>query len=96
VLLVHEDEFLYNLSKYIFRLNNSAGHHAIVGISKTRTLTDGRKVSELKTPGQQVYLTGLDFPVFLSWIWLKRDGKRVQRFIISTKSMKAKTITRVI
>jgi hypothetical protein len=76
------------------RDNNSAGHHGIVGISKTRTLTDGRKVSELKTPGQQVYLTGLDFPVFLSWVWLKRDGKRVQRFIISTKPMKAKTITR--
>ncbi|NEQ88961.1 MAG: hypothetical protein F6K26_56505 [Moorea sp. SIO2I5] len=67
-------------------------HHAIVGISKTRTLTvrvawpfgHGRKVSEIKTRGQQVYLKGLDFPVFLSWVWLKRDGKKVQRFVIST------------
>ena len=38
-------------------------------------MTDGRKVSEIKTRGQQVYLNGLDIPVFLSWVWLKRDGK---------------------
>ncbi|NEO82312.1 transposase [Moorena sp. SIO4G3] len=69
-------------------------HHAIVGISKNRTLTDGRKVSEIKTRGQQVYLKGLDFPVFLSWVWLKRDGKKVQRFVISTKPMKGETIAR--
>ena len=69
-------------------------HHAIVGIPKTRTLTDGRKVYEIKTRGQQVYLNGLDIPVFLSWVWLKRDGKRVQRFVISTKQMKGKTIAR--
>ncbi len=53
---------------------NSFKHHAILGISNTRTLTDGRKVSEIKTRGQQVYLNGLDIPVFLSWVWLKRDG----------------------
>jgi hypothetical protein len=41
-----------------------------------------------------VYLNGLDIPVFLSWVWLKRDGKRVQRFVISTKPMKGKTIAR--
>ncbi|AOX02965.1 hypothetical protein BJP34_29140 [Moorena producens PAL-8-15-08-1] len=54
----------------------------------------GRKVSQIKTRGQQVYLKGLDFSVFLSWVWLKRDGKRVQRFVISTKAMKGKTIAR--
>jgi hypothetical protein len=75
----------------IRRRNNS---HALVGISKTRKLQDGRKVSEVKTRGQQVYLNGLDIPVFLSWVWLKRDDKRVQRFIISTKPMKGKTIAR--
>lgn len=73
---------------------NSFGHHAIVGIAKTRKLTDGRKVSEIKTKGQQVYLKNLGFPVYLSWVWLKRNGKRVQRFVISTKPMKAQTITR--
>ncbi|MDJ0647410.1 MAG: transposase [Xenococcaceae cyanobacterium MO_188.B19] len=30
----------------------------------------------------------------MSWVWLKRDGKRVQRFVISTKPMKGKTIAR--
>ncbi|MCU0532636.1 MAG: transposase [Hydrococcus sp. Prado102] len=73
---------------------NSFKHHAILGIANTRTLTDGRKVSELKNRGQQVYLTGLNFPVYLSWVWLKRDGKRIQRFVISTKPMKGQTITR--
>ena len=65
---------------------DSFNHHGIFGIAKTRTLQDGRKVSEVKTRGQQVSLNGLDIPVFLSWVWLKRDGKRVQRFVISTLS----------
>jgi len=73
---------------------NSFKSHAILGIANTRTLTDGRKVFEIKTRGQQVYLTGLDWPVYLSWVWLKRDGKRIQRFVISTKPMKGKTISR--
>lgn len=73
---------------------DSFNHHGILGIAKTRTLEDGRKVSEIKTRGQQVYLNGLNIPVFLSWVWLKRDGKRVQRFVISTKPMKGKTIAR--
>ncbi|NET68998.1 MAG: transposase [Moorea sp. SIO1G6] len=77
-------------------INNIRKHsgHAIVGISKNRTLTDGRKVSEIKNRGQQVYLKGLDFPVFLSWVWLKRDCKKIQRFVISTKPMKGTTIAR--
>ena len=69
-------------------------HNAIVGISKSRTLADGRKVSQIKTRGQQVYLTGLDKPVFLSWVWLRRDGKRIKRFVISTLPMKGRTIAR--
>lgn len=80
--------------KLINKIRNSCQLHTIVGISKTRKLQDGRKVSELKTRGQQVYLNGLDIPVFLSWVWLKRDGKRVQRFVISTKQLKGKTIAR--
>lgn len=74
--------------------SNSFNHHGIFGIPNTRKLTDGRKVSELKNRGQQVYLNGLNFPVFISWVWLKREGKRVKRFVISTKPMKGKTIAR--
>lgn len=69
-------------------------HHAVVGISNSRTLQDGRKVTEIKTRGQQVYLKDLDIPVYLSWVWLKRDGKRVIRYVISTKPMKGSTIAR--
>ncbi|NEO17827.1 MULTISPECIES: transposase [unclassified Moorena] len=79
--------------KLIDNIRKKSGH-AIVGISKNRTLTDGRKVSDIKKRGQQVYLNGLKLPVFLSWIWLKRDGKMIQRFVISTKPMKGKTIAR--
>ena len=73
---------------------DSFNHHAIVGMPKSRTLQDGRKISEIKTRGQQVYLNDLDIPVYLSWVWLKRDGQRVQRFVISTKPMKGSTIAR--
>ncbi len=73
-------------------IEDSFNHHAIVGLAKTRTLQDGRKVSEIKNRGQQVYWNDLELPVFLSWVWLKRDGKRVQRFVISTKPMKGSTI----
>jgi len=69
-------------------------HHAVVGISNSRTLQDGRKVTDIKTRGQQVYLKDLDKPVYLSWVWLKRDGKRVIRYVISTKRMKGSTIAR--
>ena len=65
----------------------------IVGVPKSRTLKDGRKVSEIKNKGQQIYLNSLDFPVHLSWVWLERDGKRIKRFVISTKPMKGNTIT---
>ena len=54
----------------------------------------GVKFLTLKLKGQQVYRTGLDLPVYLSWVWLKRNGKRIQRFVISTKPMKGKTISR--
>ena len=74
--------------------SDSFNHHGIMGIPKTRKLIDGRQVSQLKNRGQQVYLNGLNFPVFISWVWLKRDGKRVQRFVISTKPMKGNTIAR--
>jgi Transposase DDE domain len=69
-------------------------HHGVVGIPKSRTLQDGRKVTEIKTRGQQVYLKDLDIPVYLSWVCLKRNGKREIRYVISTKPMKGFTIAR--
>jgi len=61
---------------------------AVVGLRCTRTLTDGRQLKELvrhSKRGRQVHLKGLDFPVTVSWFWLKRaDGKRERRFVAST------------
>ena len=61
---------------------------AVVGLRCTRTLKDGRQLKDLvrgSKRGLQVHLKDLDFPVTLSWFWLKRaDGKRELRFVAST------------
>ena len=61
---------------------------AVVGMRCTRTLQDGRQLKELvrhSKRGVQVHLKDLDFPVTVSWFWLKRaDGKRERRFVAST------------
>lgn len=61
---------------------------AVTGIRCNRTLSDGRTLMQLYRQGkrgQQVYLTGLAFPLTLSWFWLKRaNGQRELRFIAST------------
>ncbi|MEO0756416.1 MAG: transposase [Cyanobacteria bacterium J06648_16] len=61
---------------------------AVVGIRANRRLEDGRNVKALygnAKRGCQVRLDGLDFPLTLSWFWLKRaDGKRELRFVAST------------
>ena len=69
-------------------------YHIIAGIACTRKLTDGRCVAQLHKRGQQLYLQGLKFPVFVSWYYFKRnDGKYVKRFVICTKALKASTIS---
>ncbi len=65
----------------------------IVGISCSRTLTDGRQVRSLVKKGPQVRLEGVPFPVTISWLYLKRDGKLEQRFVLSTQPLKGSTIT---
>ncbi len=61
---------------------------AVVGIRNNRRLEDGRNVKALygnAKRGCQVRLDGLDFPLTLSWFWLKRaDGKRELRFVASS------------
>jgi hypothetical protein len=58
-----------------------------------RKLAAGRRVCDLCKRGQQVYLDGLTFPVTISWLYLKRDGKLEKRFVLSTRPLKASTIT---
>lgn len=59
----------------------------------TAFLIDGRQVRQLYKRGQQVHLDGLSFPVTLSWLYLKRDGKLEKRFVLSTRPLKGSTIT---
>jgi hypothetical protein len=69
-------------------------YHAITGLRCDRKLTDGRRLAQLHKRGQQVRLVGLNFPVSLSWYYLKRDNDRLEkRYVLSTKALKGSTIT---
>ena len=61
---------------------------AVVGVKNSRLLQDGRKLKDLPGKakrGLQVYLKDLDYPLTVSWFWLKRaDNKRELRFVAST------------
>jgi Transposase DDE domain len=70
------------------------GYQAVVGMRCDRRLQDGRQLSDLRTRGEQVALRGLSFPVFVSWVWLKRQGQREQRFAVSTRALSGTHIAR--
>lgn len=61
---------------------------AVVGVRNSRRLRDGRQLKDLpgkERRGLQVYLEEIDFPLTISWFWLKRaDNKRELRFVAST------------
>lgn len=60
----------------------------VVGLKSNRTLQDGRCLKDLyrhAKRGLQVYLKDIDYPLTVSWFWLKRaEGKRELRFVAST------------
>ncbi len=60
----------------------------ILGMRGNRKLQDGRCLKDLyrhAKRGLQVYLKGIDYPLTVSWFWLKRaEGKRELRFVVST------------
>ena len=60
----------------------------IVGMRSNRKLQDGRRLKDLYRQAQrglQVNLDGIDYPLTVSWFWLKRaEGKRELRFVVST------------
>lgn len=64
------------------------GWRAVVGMRGNRKLQDGRQLKDLYRRGkrgQQVYIEGFDYPLTVSWFWLKRsEGKRELRFVVST------------
>ena len=79
-------EFLHEIRKLKY--------HAVTGVRCDRQLTDGRILERLHQRGQQVRFVGLKFPVSVTWYYLKRDdGKVEKRFVMSTKPLKASTIS---
>lgn len=77
--------------KWVKRKPHTSG---IFGIRSDRRLASGQHVSQVRQRGQQVVLQGCNFPVTLSWYWLKRDdGSREKRFVISTKPLSGVYIT---
>ena len=61
-------------------------YHAVTGVAINRKLTDGRLLRHLHQQGQQVWLVSLEFPITVSWYYLKRDnGKLEKRFVLSTR-----------
>lgn len=61
---------------------------AVVGVRNNRLLQDGRRLKDLPKcakRGLQVQLKDIDYPLTVSWFWLKRaDDKRELRFVAST------------
>jgi Transposase DDE domain len=86
VVLVQADtefgtiEFLQSVHRRAWR--------PIVGMRSNRKLQDGRCLKDLYRQakrGLQVVLEGIDYPLTVSWFWLKRaEGRRELRFVVST------------
>ena len=61
---------------------------AVVGMKNSRLLQDGRRLKDLPgnaKRGLQVNLKDIDYPLTISWFWLKRaDNKQELRFVAST------------
>lgn len=73
------------------------GHHAVVGVRRDRRLADGSRLLDgaAGSRGGQVFLVGLEVPVYVAAYWLKkRDGSRERRFVLSTKALSPRHIVR--
>lgn len=70
------------------------GHHAVLGVRRDRRLADGTRLDQTATRGECVFLAGLSVPVYVAAYWLKRDGGRQKRFVISTKALSPAHIVR--
>jgi hypothetical protein len=52
------------------------------------------KVRDLRVRGESVRLTELSFPVWVCWVWLKREGQREPRFVVSPGALSGRHIAR--
>jgi hypothetical protein len=44
--------------------------------------------------GEPARLRGLSFPVWVCWVWLKREGRREPRFVVSPGALSGRHIAR--
>lgn len=78
------------------------GHHVVVGVRKDRLLADGTRLDRMgrlrggeRRGGEKAWLEGLEeLPVYVASYWLKRNGGRERRFVLSTKALSPKHIVR--
>ena len=73
---------------------HALGFEAVTGMRKDRTLSDERKLYELKRQGEKVRLAGLDIPVWVSWFDVKRKRGKKRYFVISLSKATPRTIRR--
>ena len=81
-------------SKWLFNVINNLGFEAIVSIQGRRRLSDGRLLSEVKRRGERVFLTGVHFPVLVSWVTRDEPGQKKRFFVLSTRALSGKHIAR--
>ncbi len=69
-------------------------YHVVVGVRKDRRLQDGTNLQQLSYRGERVWLKVLDVGVYISSFWLKREGAKERRFVLSTKALQGRHIVR--
>lgn len=72
------------------------GHHAVVGVRRDRRLSNGKRLDQSSSRGEQVFLEGLpEVPVYVAAYWLKRDGGgREKRFVLCSRALSPEHIVR--
>ena len=72
------------------------GHHAGVGVRRDRRLSNGKRLDQSSSRGEQVFLEGLpEVPVYVAAYWLKRDGGgREKRFVLCSRALSPEHIVR--
>jgi len=67
--------------------------HALVSVSGSRCLADGRPLQQLHRAGQQVRLRGLSMSLTWGYYFFKgKDGRYLKRHLLCTRRLKASTL----
>lgn len=71
------------------------GLDLVVGVRKSRALTDGRHVADLTTRGTRATPKGLRQAMTISWVWLYRNAEPEQRFVMSNRTLGGVHLARI-